>query len=75
MTVKELMDTLKQFPEEMLVLTNGYEDGYTDILNPKIIYVKHNPQNEWYYGDYDLADKKDNNTIQAVGLLRKQREY
>ena len=36
MTVKELMDLLEKYPDDLRVVVNGYEDGYDDISSERI---------------------------------------
>ncbi len=36
MTVKELMEFLEKYPDDLRVVVNGYEDGYDDILPNRI---------------------------------------
>ena len=36
MTVKELMEFLGKYPDDLRVVVNGYEDGYDDILPERI---------------------------------------
>ena len=38
MTVKELMELLGKYPDDLRVVVNGYEDGYDDI-SPKRIFT------------------------------------
>lgn len=39
MTVKELMELLKKYPDDLRVVVNGYEDGYDD-LSPNRIFTR-----------------------------------
>ena len=36
MTVKELMEYLQKYPDDLRVVVNGYEDGYDDIASERI---------------------------------------
>lgn len=36
MTVSELIEILKKYPPDMLVLNKGYKQGYGDIIEDKI---------------------------------------
>ena len=36
MTVAELIDVLNAYPQDMLVLVDGYEEGYDDIHEARI---------------------------------------
>jgi len=73
MTIKELIETLRQFPGDMMVLTDGYETGYEEIYYPQIIEVRHEPENPYYDGEYQIAEKKDANPIKAIAICRKRR--
>lgn len=39
MTVKELMELLNKYPDDLRVVVNGYEDGYDDI-SPERIFTR-----------------------------------
>lgn len=39
MTVKELMELLEKYPDDLRVVVNGYEDGYDDI-SPERIFTR-----------------------------------
>lgn len=40
MTVKELAELLKKYPDDLRVVVNGYEDGYDDISPERIATTK-----------------------------------
>lgn len=40
MTVRELVEFLKKYPDDLRVVVNGYEDGYDDILPNRISTTK-----------------------------------
>ena len=62
MTVKELINSLAIMPQEALVVTEGYEDGYdtvnvethgrVSLLGRTSLSVKENPLKEWWVGKY-----------------------
>ena len=52
MTVKELINILATMPQDALVVTEGYEDGYDAVKNVLVINVEENPIKEWYVGKY-----------------------
>ena len=57
MTVRELMESLKDYPGDMQIIVQGYEDGYetiSDVL-PRYI-VKTEEDTPWYNGEYDDGD-------------------
>ena len=40
MTVKELVELLGKYPDDLRVVVNGYEDGYDDLSSERISVVK-----------------------------------
>jgi hypothetical protein len=52
MTVKELINSLVTLPQDALVVTEGYEDGYDTVKKVSVISVEENPQKDWYVGKY-----------------------
>lgn len=40
MTVKELVEFLGKYPDDLRVVVNGYEDGFDDILSERISTTK-----------------------------------
>ncbi len=57
MTVAELIVELKQMPQDTLVITEGYEDGYDTIKKVSLIAVEENPERKWYLGKYIDSEK------------------
>ena len=74
MTVRELINALKEFPEDMLVLTDGYESEYEHILQPKTIDVIHKPNNPYYNGEFEWQEKAASKSFQAVVISRNVRD-
>jgi hypothetical protein len=75
MTVAELIEKLKEFPDDLIVCVDGYEGGYRDIDtedNFNVIKVHATPNADWYYGDwdegwtYDNRVEKDNTNILVI---------
>ena len=61
MTVKELINLLTAMPQDLLVVTEGYEDGYDTVKKVSVIAVEENPTKEWWVGKY-VDSKKDEAT-------------
>ena len=40
MTVKELVELLGKYPDDLRVVVNGYEDGYDDVSPERISVIK-----------------------------------
>jgi len=69
-TVGQLIEFLKSLPQELPVLTSGYESGFENIYQPDIIKVKHEPENMYYEGEFQVAEDGDEETYDAVVLRR-----
>lgn len=54
MLVRELIEKLQACPQDLRVITNGYEGGFVDIDTvgePRTIAL--NVNKEWYYGPHE----------------------
>ncbi|MGB3949255.1 MAG: hypothetical protein WBM13_14805 [Bacteroidia bacterium] len=56
MTVQELIELLKRFPQDALVVTEGYETGCEPIKKVELITVEENKNREWWDGKYDKSE-------------------
>lgn len=55
-TVGELIEILKQYPEDMPVVVSGYENGYENFYHPFVKKVKHLPEKPYWDGQFQLDD-------------------
>jgi len=69
MNVKDLIEKLKTFPEDSLVLVQGYEGGYDDIIRLEEKRVIENPQHEDWYGKYDDEDFETKASVKSVWIV------
>ena len=69
-TVGQLVDLLKTLPQDLPVLTSGYENGFENFYQPGIIKVKHEPENPYYDGEFQVAEDGDEGTFDAVVIRR-----
>jgi hypothetical protein len=69
-TVGQLMDILQTLPQDLPILTSGYESGFENFYPPEIVKLKHQPENKYYEGEFQDANEKDQDTFQAVILQR-----
>lgn len=56
MNVGELIEKLKQYPQDLRVVVHGYEGGYNDVdrfENLKIVLDYHEA---WYYGKHESTE-------------------
>lgn len=58
MNVQQLIEELQNYPPEMRVILNGYEDGYDDLESLKTTQIRLNVHNkdDWWCGRHDDAD-------------------
>lgn len=67
MTVKELINRLQQIPnQEMRVVVNGYEGGFDDIKEPKVIIAYQRIDNEWWDGKYEQSSSGQGGNIMLL---------
>ena len=59
MTVKELIEKLKEFDENMRVVVAGYEGGVDDANSASAVKIKLNQNTAWYYGKHEAVDDED----------------
>ncbi len=55
-TVKELIEALRKLPQDMPILTTGYETGYENIVEPKIIRVEYTEDAEYWDGAFQETE-------------------
>ncbi|MFH1729773.1 MAG: hypothetical protein ABIA04_15280 [Pseudomonadota bacterium] len=71
--VSELIEILNKYPKDMVVVTDGYESGYENILYPGIIDVILEPENMYFDGEYQNANDKDKNKLEVLAIRRNKR--
>ena len=69
-TVGQLAEILKSLPQDLPVLTSGYENGFENFYPPGVIKVKHEPENMYYDGEFQVAEDGDVGTFDAVVIRR-----
>lgn len=55
MKVKQLIEELQLFDQDLEVYVDGYEGGINDAQSIKPIEVVRNVNDEWYYGRHENA--------------------
>jgi len=73
-TVGQLVEILKSLPQDLPVLTSGYESGFENFYHPVIVNLKHEAVNMYYDGEFQSADERDEDTFEAVVLQRVVRD-
>lgn len=69
-TVGELIKILKKFPESLPIVVSGYEDGYENFFHPYVNKVRHEPENMYNYGQFQIDD----NGTEVLILQREERD-
>lgn len=78
MTVRELINLLATYPDDLRVVVNGYEDGFDDLSrdNLKIVEIALNTGTESYVGEHGYwfpevhGKQKDIEVAKALVLQR-----
>lgn len=66
MNVRELIEELKQYDPETMVVINGYEGGYSEVKEMSVVDLMKNINKEWYYGPHELAMTKEDSDCKAI---------
>ncbi len=69
-TVEKLIQALQKLPSDLPVMTHGFEKHFDPILEPEILNVKYNEENEDFCGMYESCDEGEEDSIEAVVFLR-----
>jgi hypothetical protein len=72
MTVKELTNLLATMPQDALVVTEGYENGYDTVKKVSVIGVEENSQKDWWDGKY--IESKNQEAMSVVLLYSGTKE-
>jgi len=73
MKIKELIEQLKKYDPEMLVVVRGYESGWDDIdIIKEQILIKLKYNDSWYEGKYSHFQEQHNpdRVIKAITLYK-----
>jgi hypothetical protein len=75
MNVGQLIEQLKNYPQDLRVVVNGYEGGYNDVDIFENLKIVLNYHEEWYYGKHEDAESLYGNNAEqlkttAVDVLR-----
>jgi hypothetical protein len=73
-TVGQLVEVLKFLPQDLPILTSGYENGFENFYPLSIIKVRHEPENMYYEGEFQDAEDGDEETFDAVVIRRVVRD-
>ena len=61
MKVKELIEALQTYDQDLMVIRSGYEGGVEEVSNVELEVIALNVNEAWYYGSHEtIADLEDN---------------
>jgi hypothetical protein len=70
LTVGDLIRILEALPQDIPIFVSGYESGYENFQEPKVVRLAHRPNNPFYDGEYQIAGKDERKWIDGVVLTR-----
>ena len=70
-TVAELIKALQQFPPDMRVVVSGYEEGYENMLTPKIEKLEQNPDNPYWEGEFQAPGQLEGGQLTEAVVLQR----
>ena len=70
MRVNDLITLLSQMPGDAQVVVKGYEGGVDDVAEIKLVQIRKDVNNEWYYGRHEIDDAGDLQAVFIAGLER-----
>ncbi len=73
-TAAQLIEVLQTFPPHLPVLVSGYKSGFENVYHPVVIKLKHEPDNMYFDGQFQIANKADEEEFDAIILQREFRE-
>ena len=79
MTVKELVEHLGKYPDDLRVVVNGYEDGFDDLSLERISVIKiqlDTQIHDWegQHSDFHGSEKETTNDAEIVEALVLRRQ-
>jgi hypothetical protein len=70
MKIKELIEQLKKYDPEMLVVVRGYESGWDDIdIIKEQILIEWEYNDSWYEGKYSYFEEKQDKPDRAIKAI------
>ena len=73
-TIANLIEILREFPQDLPVLVSGYENGFENPLAPEKIKLEYKPENQHWAGEFQKAEEENKETFDAVILRRAVRD-
>jgi hypothetical protein len=61
MKVKDLIEALQTYDQELMVIRSGYEGGVEEINTVELEVIALNVNEAWYYGSHETIDDLESN--------------
>lgn len=69
-TVKELIEILQTYPADLPVLVKGIKTGFECFYAPYVVELVHQPDNMYWYSEYQQPCKGEEAELSALILER-----
>ncbi len=66
MNVGQLIEILKNYPQDLRVVVSGYEGGYNDVNTFENIKIVLDYNDEWYYGRHEDVESLYGNNAERL---------
>jgi hypothetical protein len=73
-TVEQLIEILKTLPPGLPVLVSGQKSGFENFYHPFVVKMKHEPENWYTDGEFQVAKDGEKELFDAVVLARVVRD-
>lgn len=57
MTVGQLIEQLRHYPEDMPVVVHSYEEGVDPVTGVEVVHIGETPARPWYVGVYQCCER------------------
>ena len=61
MKVKDLIEMLQTYDQDLMVIRSGYEGGVAEIDSVELEVIALNVNDSWYYGSHEKIDDLESN--------------
>jgi len=66
LTIEQLINKLKTYPNNIKVLVDGYEGGLDAILDITMINIEYDATKQWYYGPFEESESSNTQTVKLI---------
>ncbi len=69
MNVGQLIEILKNYPQDLRVVVRGYEGGYNDVAIFEKLKIVLDYHSEWYYGKHEDVESLYGNNAEQLKTI------